>query len=155
MIGDVEKFGAELCVELLANPHILQQREIEITISRPNNDVSSGGSKGELLIVHERRRVEPLLDGVGTGVGIADEVRAVFRQAASEPPLKGIMDVLEEGWPSSRIVGDTHSSIVDLPLVAVQGGTLVSIAAWYDNEWAFATRLAEVAAHLSVRGGAV
>ena len=85
----------------------------------------------------------------------ADEVRAVFRQAASEPPLKGIMDVLEAGWPSSRIVGDSHSSIVDLPLVAVQGGNLVSIAAWYDNEWAFATRLAEVAAHLSVRGGAV
>ncbi len=78
-----------------------------------------------------------------------DEVRNVFRKAASEPPLKGVMGVLEEGWPSSRIVGDTHSSIVDLPLVAVQGGTLVSIAAWYDNEWAFSTRLAEVAAYLS------
>jgi glyceraldehyde 3-phosphate dehydrogenase len=79
----------------------------------------------------------------------ADELREVFRKAASEPPLKGIMDVLEEGWPSSRIVGDSHSSIVDLPLVAVQGGTLVSIAAWYDNEWAFSTRLAEVAAYLA------
>jgi glyceraldehyde 3-phosphate dehydrogenase len=78
-----------------------------------------------------------------------EEVKTVFRQAASEPPLKGIMDMLEAGWPSSRIVGDSHSSIVDLPLVAVQGGTLVSIAAWYDNEWAFATRLAEVAAYLS------
>ncbi|HEX4097371.1 MAG TPA: glyceraldehyde 3-phosphate dehydrogenase NAD-binding domain-containing protein [Caulobacteraceae bacterium] len=79
----------------------------------------------------------------------AEEVRAVFREAASKPPLKGIMDVLEEGWPSSRIVGDSHSSIVDLPLVAVEGDRLVSIAAWYDNEWAFSTRLAEVAAHLS------
>ncbi len=79
----------------------------------------------------------------------AEEVRDVFRQAASTPPLKGVMDVLEEGWPSSRIVGDSHSSIVDLPLVAVQGGTLVSIAAWYDNEWGFSTRLAEVAAYLA------
>jgi glyceraldehyde 3-phosphate dehydrogenase len=79
----------------------------------------------------------------------AAELRDAFRQAASEPPLKGVMDVLEEGWPSSRIVGDVHSSIVDLPLVDVQGGTLVSIAAWYDNEWAFATRLAEVAAYLA------
>ena len=79
----------------------------------------------------------------------AEEVREVFRKAAAEPPLKGVMDVLEEGWPSSRIVGDSHSSIVDLPLVAVQGGTLVSIAAWYDNEFAFSTRLAEVAAYLA------
>ena len=81
----------------------------------------------------------------------ADAVRDAFREAASAPPLKGVMDVLEEGWPSSRIVGDDHSSIVDLPLVAVQGGTLVSVAAWYDNEWAFATRLAEVAAYLAGR----
>jgi glyceraldehyde 3-phosphate dehydrogenase len=79
----------------------------------------------------------------------ADEIRDVFRKAAATGPLKGVMDVLEEGWPSSRIVGDSHSSIVDLPLVAVQGGTLVSIAAWYDNEWAFSTRLAEVAAFLA------
>jgi glyceraldehyde 3-phosphate dehydrogenase len=79
----------------------------------------------------------------------AEEVRDAIRQAASEPPLKGVMDVLEEGWPSSRIVGDSHSSIVDLPLVAVQCGTPISVAAWYDNEWAFSTRLAEVAAYLS------
>ena len=46
MIGDVEKFSAELCVELLANLHVLQEREIEITISRPNDDVSSGGTEG-------------------------------------------------------------------------------------------------------------
>jgi glyceraldehyde 3-phosphate dehydrogenase len=78
-----------------------------------------------------------------------DEIRNVFREAASAAPLKGVMDVLEQGWPSSRIVGDTHSSIVDLPLVAVEGGTLVSIAAWYDNEWGFSTRLAEVAAYLA------
>jgi glyceraldehyde 3-phosphate dehydrogenase len=78
-----------------------------------------------------------------------DEVRDAFRRAAAEPPLKGVLDVLEEGWPSSRIVADDHSSIVDLPLVAVQGGTLVSVAAWYDNEWAFSTRLAEVAGYLA------
>jgi glyceraldehyde 3-phosphate dehydrogenase len=79
----------------------------------------------------------------------AEEVRGAFRKAASEAPLKGVMDVLEEGWPSSRIVGDSHSSIVDLPLVAVEGGNLISVAAWYDNEWAFSTRLAEVAAYLA------
>jgi glyceraldehyde 3-phosphate dehydrogenase len=79
----------------------------------------------------------------------ADEIKAAFRKAAAEAPLKGVMGILEEEWASSRIVGDPHSSIVDLPLVQVQDGTLVSIAAWYDNEAGYATRLAEVAAYLT------
>ncbi|HLQ38320.1 MAG TPA: glyceraldehyde 3-phosphate dehydrogenase NAD-binding domain-containing protein, partial [Planctomycetota bacterium] len=79
----------------------------------------------------------------------ADQVKDAFRKAAAVAPLQGVMGVLEDEWASSRIVGDTHSSIVDLPLVQVQDGTLVSIAAWYDNEAGYATRLAEVAAFLT------
>lgn len=75
----------------------------------------------------------------------ADEVKAAFRKAAEEKPLKGIMGVLEDEWASSRIVGETFSSMVDLPLTQVIGGTMLSIAAWYDNEMAYATRLAEMA----------
>lgn len=77
-----------------------------------------------------------------------EAVNDAFRKAASEAPLKGIMDVLEEEWASSRIVGDPHSSIVDLPLTQMQGD-LLSVAAWYDNEWGYASRLAETAAFLS------
>jgi len=80
----------------------------------------------------------------------ADEVRDVFRKAAGAPPLEGILDVLEDEWPSARIVGDLHSSIVDLPLVQVMEGSLVSVAAWYDNEMGYAARLAETAARLAV-----
>ncbi|GCE30104.1 glyceraldehyde-3-phosphate dehydrogenase [Dictyobacter alpinus] len=76
------------------------------------------------------------------------EVNAAFIQAASEGPLKGIMDVLKEEWASARIVGDYHSSIIDLPLTQVQEGNFVSVAAWYDNEWGYASRLAETAAKL-------
>jgi glyceraldehyde 3-phosphate dehydrogenase (phosphorylating) len=76
-------------------------------------------------------------------------VNDAFRKAAAQPPLKGVMGVLEGEWASSRIVGDPHSSIVDLPLTAVQEGSLVSVAAWYDNEMGYATRLAEVAADLA------
>ncbi|HYJ94601.1 MAG TPA: hypothetical protein VEV86_08280, partial [Vicinamibacterales bacterium] len=72
-----------------------------------------------------------------------------FRQAAAVPPLKGVMAVLEDEWASSRIVGDFHSSIVDLPLTATQGG-LLSVAAWYDNEMGYSTRLAETAARIAV-----
>jgi len=59
-----------------------------------------------------------------------------------------VMDVLEEEWTSARIVGDPHSSIVDLPLTVKQG-ELLSIATWYDNEWGFTSRLAEVAQFIS------
>jgi len=77
-----------------------------------------------------------------------ESVNDAFRKAAASGPLKGIMGVLEEEWASARIVGDPHSSIIDLPLTQVQGD-LLSVAAWYDNEMGYATRLAETAAKLA------
>jgi glyceraldehyde 3-phosphate dehydrogenase len=77
-----------------------------------------------------------------------DSVNDAFRKASATAPLKGIMGVLEDEWASSRIVGDSHSSIVDLPLTAVHGD-LLSVAAWYDNEWGYTSRLAEMAAKLA------
>ncbi|MCE7067000.1 type I glyceraldehyde-3-phosphate dehydrogenase [Dyadobacter sp. CY326] len=77
-----------------------------------------------------------------------EEVNAAFRKAASEGPLQGVLDVLEEEWTSARIVGDPHTSIIDLPLTVKQGD-LLSIATWYDNEWGFTCRLAEVAHFIS------
>lgn len=82
----------------------------------------------------------------------ADELRQVFTQAAETAPLKGVMGVLEEEYASTRILGDPLSSIVDLPLIQVMDGTLVSIAAWYDNEMGYSTRLAETAATI-IQGG--
>jgi glyceraldehyde 3-phosphate dehydrogenase len=57
--------------------------------------------------------------------------------------------VLEDEWVSSRIVGDSHSSIIDLPLIQVMEGNFVSIASWYDNEYGFTARLVETAAWLT------
>jgi glyceraldehyde 3-phosphate dehydrogenase len=75
----------------------------------------------------------------------AEEINAAFVKAANEAPLKGVMGVLESEWSSARIVGDPHSSIVDLPLTMVTEGTFVSVAAWYDNEYGYTSRLAEMA----------
>ena len=77
-----------------------------------------------------------------------EEVNDAFRRLAAEGPLQGVMGVLEEAWPSARVIGDSHSSLIDLPLTARQG-ELLSVATWYDNEWGFATRLAEVATFLA------
>lgn len=77
-----------------------------------------------------------------------EQVNDAFRKASADGPLKGVMDVLEEEWASSRIVADPHSSLMDLHLTAKMGN-LLSVASWYDNEWGFTNRLAEVAAYLS------
>jgi len=78
-----------------------------------------------------------------------DAIKDAFRAAAADGPLKGIMGVLEGEWASSRIVGDPHSSIVDLPITQSMGDNLLSVAAWYDNEAGFAMRLAETAKAVS------
>jgi len=77
-----------------------------------------------------------------------EELRELFREAAASGPLRGILDVFEDEWTSARIVGDPHSSIVDLPLTQSFNGML-SVAAWYDNEAGFSMRLAETAARMA------
>ncbi len=79
----------------------------------------------------------------------AEEVREAFQKAASSAPLKGIMDTLTGEWSSARIVGDSHSAIIDLPLIQVMNDTLVSVASWYDNEMGYSTRLAQMAGFLT------
>ena len=76
------------------------------------------------------------------------EVHEAFIKAAGQPPLEGIMGVLEEEWSSARAIGDSHSSLVDLPLIQSQEDELLSIATWYDNEWSYCTRLGETAAKI-------
>ena len=79
----------------------------------------------------------------------AAEVNEAFNDAAGSTALAGTLGVLHGEWASSRIVGETRSSIVDLGLTSVSGGDLVTVAAWYDNEFGYATRLAETAAALA------
>lgn len=78
----------------------------------------------------------------------AEEVKNTFRAASLKAPLAGIMGVLEEEYASSRIVGEPLSSVIDLPLIQVESGNFLSIAAWYDNEMGYSTRLAQTAAYL-------
>jgi glyceraldehyde 3-phosphate dehydrogenase len=77
-----------------------------------------------------------------------EDLRDLFRNAAADGPLHDILDVFEDEWTSARIVGDPHSSIVDLPLTQSFNG-MVSVAAWYDNEAGFSMRLAETAVRLA------
>lgn len=75
-----------------------------------------------------------------------DEVNSAFREAAATPFYQGILDVTTEELVSTDFKGNSHSSIVDLPLTNVVGGNLVKVVAWYDNEWGYSNRLVELVA---------
>lgn len=75
----------------------------------------------------------------------AEEVNAVLTKASKLPLYKGVLEVTTEEIVSSDIIGNPHSSIVDLSLTKVIDGDFVKIVAWYDNEWGYSQRLAEYA----------
>ena len=73
-----------------------------------------------------------------------DEVNGLF-MAAAEGPMKGILGFERRPLVSCDFTNDPRSSIVDGPSTMVINGTQVKIYAWYDNEWGYACRLADVA----------
>jgi glyceraldehyde 3-phosphate dehydrogenase len=73
----------------------------------------------------------------------ADELNDAFRSAA-EGPMKGILGVSDEPLVSTDFRGDARSSIIDAESTMVLGGTMVKIIAWYDNEWGYSCRCADL-----------
>ena len=86
-----------------------------------------------------------------------DELNAAFREAEAGP-MKGILGVSDEPLVSSDFRGDDRSSIIDSASTMVIGGTMVKVIAWYDNEWGYSCRVADlisfVGARLPVAGAA-
>ncbi|MNS50765.1 Glyceraldehyde-3-phosphate dehydrogenase 3 [compost metagenome] len=74
----------------------------------------------------------------------AEEVNALLK-AAAEGPLKGILGYEERPLVSIDYRTDPRSSIIDALSTLVVNGTQVKIYAWYDNEWGYANRAAELA----------
>jgi glyceraldehyde 3-phosphate dehydrogenase len=79
-----------------------------------------------------------------------EEINAAFRNAA-DGPLKGILGVSDEPLVSTDFKGDERSSIVDSASTMVIGGTMVKVIAWYDNEWGYSCRVADLVAHVAAR----
>jgi glyceraldehyde 3-phosphate dehydrogenase len=73
----------------------------------------------------------------------AEEVNAAFRQAA-EGALRGIVEYSEEPLVLADIVGNPASCVFDALCTNVVEGTLVKVLGWYDNEWGYANRCAEL-----------
>jgi glyceraldehyde 3-phosphate dehydrogenase len=76
-----------------------------------------------------------------------DEVNAAFKKA-SEGDLKGIMSYTEEPLVSTDLKGDEHSTIVS-GIDTIVLGNMVKVISWYDNEWGYACRLADITAFVA------
>lgn len=77
----------------------------------------------------------------------AEEINAAMKTAA-EGPLKGILQYSTDPLVSADIVGNPHSCIFDSGLTKANG-TLVKIVGWYDNEWGYSNRVADLVQKIS------
>jgi len=127
--------------------------------------MSTGAARALKLVIPE---VEGKLDGVAYRVPTptvsivevvavverstsAEEVNDALRKAAAGP-MKGILAVSDEPLVSMDLKGDPHSSIVDALTTNVVGGDLVKVASWYDNEWGYSCRTADLCAFIAAKG---
>ncbi|NDK30628.1 type I glyceraldehyde-3-phosphate dehydrogenase [Nesterenkonia haasae] len=125
---------------------------------------STGAAKGIGLVIPE---VDGKLDGFAMRVPVptvsgtdltvtirkqgvsVDDVNSAFKKAAAGP-LAGPLAYSEDPLVSSDLIADPHASIFDAPLTKVIGQT-VKVFGWYDNEYGYASRMAETAVYIGER----
>ena len=81
----------------------------------------------------------------------AEEVNVAFRKAA-DGELKGILEYCDQPLVSSDFKGNPASAIFDALSTMVIDGNLIKVLAWYDNEWGYSCRLADLAAYIIEKG---
>ncbi len=77
-----------------------------------------------------------------------EEVNEAMKAAASSGPLEGLLAYTEDPIVSTDIVKHPASSIFDSQLTAVMDGTMVKVVSWYDNEWGYSNRVADLVQRL-------
>jgi glyceraldehyde 3-phosphate dehydrogenase len=80
-----------------------------------------------------------------------EAVNRAFKDAAAGE-LKGILDYCEEELVSADFKANAASSIVDGPSTMVIGDNMVKVLSWYDNEWGYSCRLADLAVYIAGKG---
>jgi glyceraldehyde-3-phosphate dehydrogenase type I len=72
-----------------------------------------------------------------------DDVNQALADAA-EGPMNGVLRVTDEALVSRDIIGDPHSSVVDVGSTMVLAGRVAKVIAWYDNEWGYSARMVDM-----------
>jgi glyceraldehyde 3-phosphate dehydrogenase len=123
---------------------------------------STGAATAIGLVIPE---MQGKLDGISMRVPVTDgsvtdlvaqvgrettkaEVNEAFRAAADTGSLTGILRYSDDPLVSSDIVGESYSSIFDSPLTMVNGN-MVKVVSWYDNEWGYSCRVADLVAKVA------
>ncbi len=126
---------------------------------------TTGAAKAVTRVIPE---LEGRLDGLAFRVPVAtvsvvdfvadlakevdvEQVNQAF-QAAAEGPLKGILEYCQEPLVSIDFKANPASSIVDALSTMVIGGDMVKVLSWYDNEWGYSCRLADLTAYIVDKG---
>jgi glyceraldehyde 3-phosphate dehydrogenase len=81
-----------------------------------------------------------------------ESVNAAYKAASESEELMGILGYSEEPLVSSDYKGDSRSSIIDGLSTMVQGDNMVKVIAWYDNEWGYSCRVADLTALICEQG---
>jgi glyceraldehyde 3-phosphate dehydrogenase len=146
--------------KLMDSPHKDFRRGRSAALSIIPTTTGAAGAVGQVL-----PELKGKLDGVSVrvptpDVSLADitlclskktsaEEANLALKTASEGKLSGILGYSEDPLVSVDYLGSTYSAVVDSLQTRVMGGDLLKISAWYDNEWGYATRLAELILHLA------
>jgi glyceraldehyde 3-phosphate dehydrogenase len=125
----------------------------------PQNIVpaTTGAAKATALVIPELKgKIDgmalraPVADGSVTDLvcvlgreATIDEINEAFRRASGEGGWNGILEYTEDPIVSSDIVGNSHSCIIDA-LSTMANGRMVKVIGWYDNEWGYSCRLADL-----------
>jgi glyceraldehyde 3-phosphate dehydrogenase len=172
-----DRFGVRRALMSVVHSYTENQRLLDLPHSDPRrsraaglNIVPTSTTAPEalgLLIPELAGRVEGLAVRVPTPMvamldlvaelereATAETVRQAFRDAANPTGvMSGVLGISEEELVSSDFVNDPRSAVVDLPLVQIVDGGLVRVVAWYDNEWGYSHRLADLLSLLARRDG--
>jgi len=123
---------------------------------------TTGAAKAVTVVIPE---LKGRLDGIAFRVPVAtvsivdfvadlnqevttEQVNQAFKAAAAGP-MQGILEYCEEKLVSIDFKGNSASAIFDAPSTVVIGGNMVKVLAWYDNEWGYSCRLADLANFLA------
>jgi glyceraldehyde 3-phosphate dehydrogenase len=81
-----------------------------------------------------------------------ETVNAALKKASESGPMKGILGYTEEPLVSTDFRGDDRSSIVDASCTMALEGNLVKVISWYDNEWGYSCRVADLMNYIVAKG---
>jgi glyceraldehyde 3-phosphate dehydrogenase len=166
-----DEFGIEKALMTTIHAYTNDQRILDL----PHEDLRRARAAGLNIIptttgaARAISRVIPELKGKFDGfamrvpvatVSVVDFVATLEREATTEAlhqafraasigPMEGILGFSEEPLVSSDFKMDPRSSIVDAQFTMVMGGNMAKVVAWYDNEWGYSTRTADLAAMMA------